>query len=414
MKRNIRIMIVLTVTQLNRYIASRFREDEKLKGVLLKGEISNFTAHRSGHFYFTLKDNECAVKAVMFRSHAQRVRFMPEDGMSVIVMGSVSVFERDGTYQIYVADIQPDGVGAASVAIEQLKERLRKAGIFDESHKRPLPEIPKRIGAVTSPTGAAIQDIINVLSRRYPIGELCLFPAQVQGDDAPDSICKGIIAAGKADCDVIIVGRGGGSLEDLSAFNTEKVAMCIYNSSIPVVSAVGHETDFTVSDLAADMRAPTPSAAAELVSPSAVQLADSINFYIKRIKNLVIQRISDKENALERFWGRLAAFSPEGSLERNEKILNSLENRLEAAYAAKLAECERKFLTLVSKAEAMSPLKVMSRGYSLAYKGKNLLTDTKNLKIGDNVYVALAGGGFSASITDIDTDREISVSEVKI
>lgn len=394
-------MIVLTVTQLNKYIAFKFKEDAKLKGVILKGEISNFTAHRSGHFYFTLKDRESAVKAVMFKSNAQRVKFMPEDGMSVIVMGSVSVYERDGVYQIYVTDIQPDGVGAANIATEQLKEKLRKAGIFDESHKRPLPAIPKKIGVVTSPTGAALQDIINILTRRYPLGELCVFPAIVQGENAPDSICRGIIAAGKADCDVLVVGRGGGSLEDLSAFNTEKVAMCIYNSSVPVISAIGHETDFTVSDLAADMRAPTPSAAAEIVSPSVRQLSENVDFYLKRIRNLVMQRSSAKENILERVCSRLSAFSPQGRLEKNEKTLISLESRLETVYGKKITDCERNFLTFVSKMEAMSPLKVMSRGYSLTYKNKEILADTKNLKIGDNVDIALANGGFSASVTEI-------------
>lgn len=395
-------MIVLTITQLNKYIAFKLKDDAKLKGLLLKGEISNFTAHRSGHFYFILKDGESSVKAVMFRSHAQRVKFMPQDGMSVIVMGSVSVFERDGIYQVYVTDIQPDGVGAASIAIEQLKEKLKKTGIFDESNKRPLPIMPKKIGIVTSSTGAALQDVINILSRRYPLGELCVFPAIVQGEAAPDSICKGIIAAGKADCDVLIVGRGGGSLEDLSAFNTEKVAMCIYNSSIPVVSAVGHETDFTISDLAADMRAPTPSAAAELVSPSLQQLMDNIDFYVKRIENFALQEIAKKQSALERCSGRLAVFSPQHRLEKNEKDLISLKNRIELAYRKKLSGQEREFFMLVSKMEAMSPLKVMSRGYSLTYKNKKILLDTKDMKIGDNVDIMLSDGKFSACVTEIE------------
>lgn len=399
-------MIVLTVTQLNRYIAFKIKEDAKLKGILLKGEISNFTAHRSGHFYFTLKDGESAVKAVMFRSYAERVKFMPEDGMSVIVMGSVSVYERDGVYQIYVTDIQPDGVGAASIAVEQLKEKLRKQGVFDESHKRPLPPMPKKIGIVTSATGAALQDVINILSRRYPIGELCVFPAVVQGEAAPDSICRGIITAGKSDCDVLIVGRGGGSLEDLSAFNTEKVAMCIYNSSIPVVSAVGHETDFTVSDLAADMRAPTPSAAAELVSPSAEQLMKNIDFYLNRIRDGAVKALNRSQNRLDVLSGKLAVFSPEYKVQKNEKDFISLENRLKAAYNTKISECERRFLTAVSKMEAMSPLKVMSRGYSLVYKGKKIIADTKNLKIGDNVDVMLAEGRFSACVTEIESAHE--------
>lgn len=395
-------MIVLTVTQLNRYIAFKIKEDVKLKGVILKGEISNFVAHRSGHFYFTLKDGDSSVKAVMFRTNAQRVRFMPSDGMNVIVMGSVSVFERDGIYQIYVSDIQPDGVGASSIAADQLKEKLRKAGLFDESNKRPLPAMPENIGIVTSPEGAALHDVINILSRRYPLGKLHIFPAAVQGENAPDSICEGIIAAGKCGCDVLIVGRGGGSLEDLSAFNTEKVAMCIYNSSIPVVSAVGHETDFTIADLVADMRAPTPSAAAELVAPSVEQLKGNAAFYTKRLKNCALQLLSDRHNALERLFGRLSAFSPEYKLERNEKNLDSLKNRLETAYVKKTSECERKLLTYISKIEAMSPLKVMKRGYSLTYKGKKILTDTFGLEVGDSIHIKLAEGGFSAEVTEIE------------
>ncbi len=394
-------MIVLTVTQLNRYISLKIKDDAKLRGILLKGEISNFTAHRSGHFYFTLKDSESAVKAVMFRSHAEKVKFMPKDGMSVIVMGSVSVFERDGVYQIYVTDIQPDGVGAQSIAIEQLKEKLSRLGVFDEAHKRPLPPMPKKIGVVTSATGAALQDIINILSRRYPIGELCVFPAIVQGENAPDSICRGIIAAGKADCDVLIVGRGGGSLEDLSAFNTEKVAMCIYNSSIPVVSAVGHETDFTISDLAADMRAPTPSAAAELCTPSAEQLMENVSFQINRVRNYALRNVAEKQSRFERISSRLSVFSPQYRLEKNDKELNALISRMQTAYRKKLGECEREYLTLVSKLEAMSPMKVLSRGYSMTFKNRKILTDTSQLEVGDNVDIVLENGKFSASVTKI-------------
>lgn len=394
-------MIVLTVTQLNRYISLKIKDDAKLRGILLKGEISNFTAHRSGHFYFTLKDSESAVKAVMFRSHAEKVKFMPKDGMSVIVMGSVSVFERDGVYQIYVTDIQPDGVGAQSIAIEQLKEKLSRLGVFDEAHKRPLPPMPKKIGVVTSATGAALQDIINILSRRYPIGELCVFPAIVQGENAPDSICSGIIAAGKADCDVLIVGRGGGSLEDLSAFNTEKVAMCIYNSSIPVVSAVGHETDFTISDLAADMRAPTPSAAAELCTPSAEQLMENVSFQLNRVRNYALRNVAEKQSRFERISSRLSVFSPQYRLEKNDKELNALISRMQTAYRKKLGECEREYLTLVSKLEAMSPMKVLSRGYSMTFKNRKILTDTSQLEVGDNVDIVLENGKFSASVTKI-------------
>ncbi len=394
-------MTIFTVSQITNYISFQFSNDSKLKGIILKGEISNFSAPCSGHFYFNLKDGESSIKAVMFKKFAQSVRFTPEDGMNVIVMGSVEVFGRDGVYQVRVTDIQPDGVGAESVALKQLKEKLKSLGIFDESHKRPLPEMPKKIGIVTSPTGAALQDVINVLSRRYPIGELCVFPSQVQGDDAPDSICSGIIAAGKSGCDVLIVGRGGGSSEELSAFDTEKVAMCIYNSSIPVVSAVGHETDFTLSDLAADMRVPTPSAAAEIVSPSVDRLLSDVDFLLNRISNLNKQKISEKQNLMERVERRLAMFSPQFKLETNEKNLSSLCNRLESSYVKKVTACEKNFITAISKMEAMSPLKVMSRGYSLTYKDNKILSNVKNLEVGDNVDIRLAGGEFSATVTNI-------------
>lgn len=399
-------MLVLTVTQLNRYISFKLKDDKKLKGIILKGEISNFKAHRSGHFYFTLKDGESSLRAVMFRSNTERLRFVPQDGMSVIVMGSVSVFERDGIYQIYVTDIQPEGVGSVSVAVEQLKEKLRRLGIFDESHKRSLPYLPEKIGVVTSLSGAALQDIINILSRRYPIGELYVFPAVVQGENASDSICRGIIAAGRSGCDVLIVGRGGGSIEDLSSFNTEKVAMCIYNSSIPVVSAVGHETDFTVSDLAADMRAPTPSAAAELVSPSKEQLSESIGFCINRMRSSILKTLTLKQNALERISGRLEANSPQYSLDLDEKNLDSIKIRLETAFRSLIVLYERRFSEVLTKIEAMSPLSVLGRGYSLAYKDKKILFNTKDLKIGDNVDIMLSEGKFSACVTDITLSEE--------
>ena len=393
-------MVVLTVSQLNRYISYKFKEDSKLRGIILRGEISNFTAHRSGHFYFTLKDDEASVKAVMFRSNAQKVKFIPQDGMSVIVMGSISVFERDGVYQIYVIDIQPDGAGAASVALEQLKEKLRKLGVFDESQKRKLPAFPQKIGIVTALGGAALQDVINILSRRYPVGELCIFPAAVQGEEAPDSICRGIIQAGKSGCDVLIVGRGGGSAEDLSAFNTEKVAMCIYNSSIPVISAVGHETDITVSDLAADMRAPTPSAAAELAAPSVSYLKENIDFLLKRIRSTASNSISECENRYGRILRKLLAFSPENKLEKGEKELISLVKRLDIAFNRHLNEKEKKFMALAAEMEALSPLKVMQRGYSLVYRDEKILIDTKDLKVGDDVRIKLADGEFKACVTE--------------
>ena len=336
-------MLILSVTQINRYISFKFKDDKKLSGVMIKGEISNFTAHRSGHFYFTLKDKESSIKAVMFKSHAVNVKFMPENGMNVIAMGNISVFERDGIYQVYVTDIVPDGIGSVYVASEQLKAKLQKEGIFDQSAKRPIPQMPVKIGVVTSKTGAALQDIINILSRRYPIGELVLVPALVQGEGAADSISKALIQAGKFDCDVIILARGGGSLEDLTPFNTEKVAYAVYNSSVPVISAVGHETDVTIADLAADLRAPTPSAAAEVVSVSKEQLNGNLNYYNEKLKNLIRIKLNNAEASLERLTERLIRFSPQFKIENNIRKFDDLQKRLDFAFIKIISDYENKY-----------------------------------------------------------------------
>lgn len=393
-------MTILSVSQLNRYMALKIKDDRRLQGIMIKGEISNFKAHYSGHFYFTLKDGESAVKAVMFKSMASKVKFMPENGMSVIVLGSVSVYERDGVYQIYAADIHPDGAGAVHVAVEQLKEKLRLAGIFDESHKRQLPYMPEKIGVVTSGTGAALQDIINVLSRRYPIGELVVFPAAVQGEGAVDEICRGIERAACYGCDVIITGRGGGSLEDLSAFNSEKTAMAVYNCPVPVVSAVGHETDFTVTDLAADMRAPTPSAAAELVSCSREQLEKNIDFCSERMHSAVLKIMESKQGRLDRLTGRLEKFSPEYRLRVDGQRLERFSERLRAAFENIISEKEKNFISDISRLEAMSPLSVLQRGYSLVYKDDKIIRDSAVLRVGDSVNIRLFSGSFTAEVKE--------------
>lgn len=394
-------MPVLTVTQINRYISFRLKEDKNIQGIMVKGEISNFTEHyRSGHLYFTLKDKESALKAVMFASAASRLKFRPEDGMSVIVSGSISVYERDGVYQLYVNDIQPDGAGAVSVALEQLKAKLAKEGIFETSHKRPLPVMPKKIGAVTSLSGAAVRDIVNVLSRRYPIGELYAVNALVQGENAPDSICRGILKAESVGCDVIIVGRGGGSSEDLSAFNTEKVAYAIYNCKVPVISAVGHETDFTIADLAADMRAPTPSAAAELAAPSVQQLSEKLEMLEKRIKNSAIgasDKAKDRYTALN---SRLTAQSPDNRLRLAGERLSSLEKRTELAFEKYTSKLDLLLCDKISRLEALSPLKVLSRGYSLVYRENKLINNADELKSGDKIKICFGNGEADAEIID--------------
>lgn len=397
-------MLILSVSQINRYISFKFKEDKQLNGVMIRGEISNFTAHRSGHFYFTMKDSESSLKAVMFKSHAINIKFIPQNGMNIIAMGKVSVFERDGAYQIYVTDIIPDGVGSVYVASEQLKAKLQKEGIFDQSAKRPIPQLPKKIGVVTSKTGAALQDIINILSRRYPIGEMVLIPALVQGESAPDSISQALLKAGKLDCDVIIMARGGGSLEDLTPFNTEKVAYTVYNSSIPVISAVGHETDVTIADLAADLRAPTPSAAAEMVSFSKEQINSNLNYYNEKLKVSIRNKFNNVESYLEHITQRLMRFSPEYKIETNIHKFNDFRKRLEIAFLKIISDYENVYISRISQIEALSPVKVLNRGYSLIYKNNEIISNTANLKCGDIIKIKMADGIVRAKIiTEGDT-----------
>ncbi len=395
-------MPVVTVTQLNKYLGSVFRGDRNLQGIMIKGEISNFVCHyKSGHMYFTIKDSESALKAVMFSQEASRLKFVPEDGMSVIASGNIVVYERDGVYQINVRDIIPDGKGKETAALEQLKRKLAKEGIFDTAHKRPLPYMPKKIGVVTSLSGAAVRDIINVLSRRWPIGEIYAVNAIVQGQSAPDSICSGIISAESAGCDIIIVGRGGGSSEDLSAFNSEKVAYAVYNCKVPVISAVGHETDISITDLAADMRAPTPSAAAELAANVSVDiLADKIAAAEKRMKNAVDFFISGTEEKISSVSTRLAARSPENQLKLTEERLENLIKRYNFAFSAYLEHTDSKLNEKIRTLGSLSPLNVLSRGYSLVYKGKELVSKADTLEKGDIISIRLGEGGVNAEIKD--------------
>ena len=394
-------MPVITVTQINRYIGSILKNDRNIQGIMVRGEISNYVKHfRSGHVYFTLKDSESAIKAVMFANSAARLKFAPEDGMAVIVSGSIGVYERDGAYQLYVNDIIPEGAGAQGAALEQLKRKLQKEGIFDTAHKRPIPAMPKKIGAVTSLSGAAVRDIINVLSRRYPLGEVYAVNALVQGEGAPESVCRGILRAEAAGCDVIIVGRGGGSSEDLSAFNTEKVAYAIYNCKVPVISAVGHETDFTIADLAADLRAPTPSAAAELAAPDISLLYEKIGILERRYEKAalaVLDRSTDRFVALN---ARLAAQSPENRLKLTVEKLSALDKRRDAAFLRYMDRLERQLGEKAARLDSLSPLKVLSRGYSLVYKEDSLLSSSESLKKGDKVKITFGSGGAEAEITD--------------
>ncbi len=390
---------VLTVSQLNRYVAFKLKEDKNLHGKLIRGEISNFTNHaKSGHFYFTLKDCESSVKAVMFRDMASRLPFMPKSGMKVIVSADVRVYERDGVYQLYVTDMQPDGAGALYLALEQLKERLALEGVFDESRKKTLPAMPKKIGIVTSTDAAALQDMLNILARRYPIAEVTVFPAAVQGENAPDSICKAVGYADKRGMDLLICGRGGGSFEDLSAFNTEAVARCIQGCSTPVVSAVGHETDFTVADMAADLRAPTPSAAAELAVPDTVFLYGRLNAFEKALTDSLLNRLDEKYRRLENAEKRIKALDPKERAQRLKEKFTQAEKRLTAAYTIKLRECGGLLAEKTAALDGFSPLKTLIRGYSLVYKDEKLVNSAAELFSGDRVDIRLSDGAVSAVI----------------
>lgn len=390
---------VLTVSQLNRYIAFRFKEDSNLKGKLIRGEISNFTFHtKSGHFYFTLKDRESSIKAVMFNNFAGALRFRPENGMDVIVMASVQVYERDGVYQLYVTDMQPSGVGALYLAFEQLKEKLSAEGLFAPELKKSIPPYPKKIGIISALTGAALQDILNILSRRYPVAEALVIPAVVQGENAPHSICEALELAQTTDCDVLILARGGGSLEDLAAFNTEAVARAIFTCSIPLISAVGHETDVTIADFAADLRAPTPSAGAELAAPD----RDNIIRYFENLQKLLYERtlkiLESKQQRLSQAAAKFSALSMEQKLTVSELQLKNDTDRLHKAIAAMILNREASLNRLTAKLDALDPFKVMGRGYALVFHEDKLVHSSDEVQTGDLLRIRLNQGEVSAAI----------------
>lgn len=390
---------ILTVSQLNRYISFRMKEDKNLRSILIKGEISNFTNHtKTGHLYFTLKDNECSVKAIMFNSMASRLRFTPSSGMNVIISANVQVFERDGIYQLYVNDMQPDGIGALYLAFEQLRKKLSEEGLFDEAIKKPLPPFPQKIGIVTSPDAAALQDMLNIISRRYPIAEVVIFPCLVQGENAPSSICTALKKADKCNLDIIIVGRGGGSLEDLMAFNSESVARTIFLCNTPIISAVGHETDTTISDYAADLRAPTPSAAAELAVPEISALNSYINSIEITLNKLIIGKITELRQDIDIKEQHLKLMLPAKKIETSRKTIDNAEQRINNALKNKILLSKAVLAEKSAALDNLSPLKIMNRGYSLVYKDKKIIKSSSALKSGDKIDITLADGQVSAVI----------------
>ncbi len=395
-------MSILTVSQLNRYIALKLDSDTKLKSVMLRGEVANFVCNfRSGHCYFSLRDAEASVRAVMFRSYAEKLQFEPKNGMVMLVQGDVTVYEKDGVYQLKVYDMQPDGIGAKAMALQQRREKLAKLGYFSAEHKRPLPAMPKKIGLVTSHSGAALQDMLQILERRYPLGTVCIYPAQVQGDAAPASIAMALQTAGTDGCDVILMGRGGGSAEDLEAFQSEPVAHAVYNSPVPVVSAVGHETDHCIADEIADLRAPTPSAAAELATPDIRALYQLLEYKQASLYAAVSDCLSEKYDALARLSDQLALLAVDRQVQQQQITLERLERRLQNAIAKQLTQCEHQWLQSTQRLESVSPVAVLQRGYSLTYHKNQLVRDAAQLKIGDTLTLQFAEGGCTATVTEI-------------
>ncbi|MBE6872223.1 MAG: exodeoxyribonuclease VII large subunit [Ruminococcaceae bacterium] len=387
----------ITVTQLNNYIKHIIDSDPHLELVSVRGEISNFTAHKTGHFYMTLKDENSLIRAVMFRGNTSRLKFRPENGMKVIVAGRVSAFPRDGQYQIYLEDIQPDGVGALYLAYEQLKAKLAAEGLFDESRKRALPKTPTRVGVVTSPTGAAVRDIINVMGRRFPLAQIILYPSAVQGAEAAPQIAKAVQYFSDTRCvDVLIVGRGGGSIEDLWAFNDENVARTVASCNVPVISAVGHETDFTICDFAADMRAPTPSAAAELAVPSCAELAQKLQNVKTRLVSDVSKKIQVYRQKTQFLASRKVLQNPIYLIEDRRMNVEFLTRRMSAAMALKEKMARERFTRAAAKLDALSPLAVLARGYAIAQTDRKIIKSKNDVSAGDEITVRVADGNIKA------------------
>lgn len=385
---------ILTVSQLNRYVKSILDGDFRLRDLFLRGEISNYTRHyRSGHLYFTLKEGGSAVKAVMFAGYAQELAFEPENGMAVILRCSVSLYERDGNYQIYVYEMQPDGRGALQVAFEQLYRKLQVQGLFDETNKKPIPRFAQRIGVVTSETGAALQDILNILSRRCPMAQVVLAPALVQGREAPDSLIAALQALDEwGKCDVIIIGRGGGSMEDLWCFNDERLVRQIVACHTPIISAVGHETDFTLCDYAADLRAPTPSAAAELASVKMEQLEERLEILEDRTKRAAGHCLAQKEQQLQRLSLQLAHLTPERRLQEYAEKLQNLWNMIQSSEKSVIIKKQEALRLQSARLQALDPMARLAGGYSMVLKDGRVLSSIQQAQEGDHLQVRLHDG----------------------
>lgn len=418
----------LTVSAVTRYLKAKFDIDENLQTVYLKGEISNFKAHTSGHFYFSLKDENSKINAIMFRSNASKVIFKPADGMKVLVTGRISVYEAMGSYQIYVDEMLEDGVGNLYIAFEQLKKKLQAEGLFDKAHKKTIPKIPKRVGIVTASTGAAIRDIMTTIKRRFPICETILFPTLVQGENAKDDIVRNIKRAEDYDLDVLIVGRGGGSIEDLWPFNEEIVARAIYDCKIPVISAVGHEVDFTIADFVADLRAPTPTAAAELAVPNMSDLKKHIDQLSIRLNEAIYKKVNYLKLYLDSVKNSFVIKNPGVMFENRKQSLDLMNTKLNELMLGKVDKMKNELekikksyvLTnpkllykdnvvclknIIDKLELLNPLNILSRGYSITYMNDKALKSVKEVKKDYILKVKLYDGMLEAKVSKIEEDK---------
>ena len=391
---------VLSITQLNEYIRGKMDTDPLLTQVAVRGEISNYKLYPSGHHYFTLKDEGSALRCVLFKGNAARLRFRPENGMKIIAMGKVSVYPRDGAYQLYCTGLTMDGVGDLYAAFEQLKKKLEAQGLFDPAHKKPIPKYPGTIGIITSSAGAAVHDMLRILRKRYPLSKVRLLPVRVQGVEAPGEIAAAIGYANHYRlADLLIVGRGGGSIEDLWAFNDERVAHAIYHSEIPVISAVGHEPDVTISDYVADLRAATPSNAAELAVPDQDALRQNLDAMSNAMVSSLSRQVKAARQHLEVLSASQALRSPTGYLEQRSQSVELLKNRLVAAQNQNITRARQRFIAQISKLEAMSPLKVLTRGYSMAQTQRGEVVRSINqVELGERIRIRLSDGTISATV----------------
>lgn len=392
---------ILTVSQVNFYLKSIIENDPNMNFVFLTGEISNLTDHyRSGHIYLSLKDERSVIRAVMFSGNARNLKFKPQDGMKVICRGRIAVYEPSGQYQLYIEDMQPDGIGALTLAFEQLKDNLSAKGLFDSSHKKNLPKFPKTVGVITSPTGAAVQDIINIIKRRFPVAKILIAPVLVQGENAPKQLINAVNYFSKSQiADVVIIGRGGGSIEDLWAFNDEMLAYAIYDCKIPIISAVGHETDFTICDFVADVRASTPSAAAEIAVPDRQELLVYYKTQYQYLNELIEKKFKFYENKYKFAEQVISEFSPQNVYLKNVQILKEKQQRLKNAIEKNfLNEKSKKVIAYQSKIDGLNPLSVLSRGFSIVEKDGKMVSEKSQLNENDIISITFSDGKINAKI----------------